>query len=146
MSVGCGAGIFEKFLLKHCNLQLNYFHAVEPDQPRLNQLVNTLESGTNGVKVNIEVTHKQFDGSFNTDHRFDLILFHPRSLCESSDTTQCLLLARSFLKPRGQICLLHQSGIKCLKTKCDALTTINGAKADSKRMLGHMQLVHMLKV
>jgi len=135
MSIGCGNGRLDELILKHNNISLSRFHAVEPDH----ELRKMLETRLKSWNVAYHIEEKCFSETheYNGDG-FDLIVMS--SVLYYMDNVELSISkARSFLNPNGKLVIFHQT----LPGGCEIFQYILKAQPDRKENTFHYDICHL---
>eukprot|EP00794_Sanderia_malayensis_P010232 gene10232-11281_t len=106
MSIGAGDGRFETSFAKIKGIELKYFHAIEPDEPRRKELENVLKKWKTTTAYNID--HHLFGEDYKTEKKFDIILM-PHVLYCIPNPVKTILKAKRFLKDQGKLVVFHNT-------------------------------------
>ena len=105
MSIGCGNGRLDEFILKQNNISLSRFLGIEPD----GELRKKLETRLKSWNVPYHVESEYFSGTYSYDGEgFDLIIMSS-VLYYMKDVGLAIAKARSFLNPNGKLVIFHQT-------------------------------------
>ena len=105
MSVGAGTGCIENDLVKHHQLNLKSFVAIEPNADHLQILKQTVAKWR---MINVELQSIYFDETYETSKKFDIILMSHSMYCVDSPVA-AIVKAKSLLKPNGKIIIFCQT-------------------------------------
>eukprot|EP00794_Sanderia_malayensis_P010205 gene10205-11254_t len=106
MSIGPGDGRFETSFAKIKGIELKYFHAIEPDEPRRKELENVLKKWKTTTEYFID--HHLFGEDYKTEKKFDIILM-PHVLYSIPNPARAILKAKRFLKDHGKLVVFHDA-------------------------------------
>ena len=102
MSVGAGTGWLEDEIIRHPDLRVKSFLAIEPNPQHAKEL---REKSANWKDTITKIDLALFDEHYVTTEKFDVILM-VHSIYYSSNPIEVIIKAASFLKPDGQIIIV----------------------------------------
>merc|ERR1719378_246285 len=120
MSIGAGDGYFEDYLVQNKGLMLKYFHAVEPDAFRREELAKTVSKWNTKCFVD----DRGFDEAFETEGKFDLILMSHVLYCVP-DPLKVVQKAISYLSPGGSLIVFNQTEVGMYAVQKDFFKVAN---------------------
>ena len=104
LSIGAGTGHMEDDQIRNCELQISYYHAIEPNESLLVDLRKTISNWN----IDFKVEQNYFSDGIEIDSTFDMILMS-HCLYGMNEPLKAIIQAKSFLKPEGKLIIFHQS-------------------------------------
>ena len=107
MSIGAGVGWLEDEIIKHPELKVNNVLAIEPNTEHAEKLK---EKSVDWIDTKCYIDTSYFDEKYETTMKFDVILM-AFSIYYSQSPINTVIIAKSFLKPGGQILIVIRGEI-----------------------------------